>query len=123
MKLRFLQNSVRLRLNRKEVDALAAGTALQEEVYFPGNSRVVYVLEPFGHGVATASFSEGVIRIAAPGNDIKEWATSDSIGLYFHLPTGGAPLKVAIEKDLECLDGPAEERDPMAFTRATKTVC
>ena len=123
MKLRFRENSLRLRVNRKEVEELAAGLALREEVHFPGNSRLTYLLEPFSHGVATASFVAGTIRIAAPGDDVKEWANSEAIGLYFHLSADGIPLKVAIEKDLACMDGPLEEHDPLAFARDSNSTC
>ncbi len=123
MKLRTRQNSLRLRLNRKEVDELAAGTALQEEIRFPGSTKLVYVLEPFNQGSASASFVDGIISIAAPGADIREWAHSDAIGIYFNLMADGSPLKIAIEKDLECLDGPEEERDPNAFSRESKIGC
>ena len=123
MKLRTRQNSLRLRLNRKEVDELAAGTALQEEVSFPGNSKFIYVLEPFSQGAATASFVDGILSIGAPGADIKDWAHSDAIGIYFNLVADGTHLKIAIEKDLECLDGPEDERDPQAFARGSKPAC
>ena len=121
MKLRFRQNSLRLRVNQREVHELASGIALEEDVSFPGNTRMRYILEPYGQGTAAASFEGGVIRISAPGNDVKQWANSDAIGMYFDLPADGSSLRVAIEKDLECTDGPPDERDPDAFPRSDKT--
>ncbi len=123
VKLRFRENSLRLRVNRKEVEELAGGLALREEVHFPGDSRLTYLLEPFGQGTATASFTAGIIRIAAPGADVKQWANSDAVGIYFHLSADGIPLKIAIEKDLECLDAPPEEQDPLAFVRDGESIC
>lgn len=122
MKLRFRQNSLRLRVNQREVNELAAGIALEENVSFPGNTRMRYILEPYSQHTATASFEDGVIRVSAPGNDIKQWAHSEAVGMYFDLPVDGSSLRVAIEKDLECVDGPPEERDPNAFPRSGK-VC
>lgn len=120
MKLRFRQNSLRLRVNQREVNELASGVALEEDVSFPGNTRMRYILEPYGQNTAAASFEGGVIRISAPGNDVKQWANSDAIGMYFDLSADGSSLRVAIEKDLECTDGPPEERDPEAFPRSGK---
>jgi hypothetical protein len=120
MKLRFRQNSLRLRVNQREVDELASGIALEEDVSFPGNSRMRYILEPYGQHTAAASFEGGVIRVSAPGNDVKQWANSEAIGMYFDLPADGSVLRVAIEKDLECVDGPPEERDPDAFPRSDR---
>jgi hypothetical protein len=120
MKLRFRENSLRLRVNRPEVENLAAGGSLEERVEFPDNARLSYVLESSPASTPAVSFHDGVIRVSAPDWEVKDWAKTDAIGLYFHVAAGGKPLKVAIEKDLECVDGPAEGRDPDAFTRGGK---
>ncbi|HZQ52383.1 MAG TPA: hypothetical protein VFB14_09310 [Bryobacteraceae bacterium] len=123
MKLRFRKNSLRLRVNRREVESLAAGQTIEEQIYFPGDALISYVLETVPTGPATASFRQGVIRVAAPREEIQNWAHGDAIGLYFDLPASGAALKVAVEKDLECVDGPPEEREPYAFPRSTGKNC
>lgn len=123
MKLRFRENSLRLRVNRREVEGLAAGAILEEEIHFPGEARISYVLEPSQRALPEASFHEGVIRIAAPQERLRQWANSDSIGIYFDIPADGACLRIAIEKDLECLDRPPEERDADAFPRGIRKNC
>ncbi len=120
MKLRFRNNSLRLRLNRKEVGALATGVAIEENVFFPGDARFSYILEPAARMEPEASFRNGTIRVSAPPAELKDWAGSDAIGIYFDLPARGGHLKIAIEKDLECLDSTIEERDPEAFPRTGK---
>lgn len=82
-----------------------------------------YILQPVSNGWANASFREGVIRVGAPQAQLQSWASSDTVGIYFDFPANGTGLKVAIEKDLECLDGPEEERDPDAYPRSSTTVC
>lgn len=123
MKLRFRNNSLRLRVNQREVKDLAGGETLAEEVQFPGDTRISYVLEPSFEGVPKASFQQGVIRVTAPREQVQQWATSDAIGLYFELPANGTTLRIAIEKDLECMDGKAEEQDPHAFPRGIGKNC
>lgn len=124
MKLRFRNNSIRLRVNRAEVENLAAGAALQERIEFPGNAQIAYILQPADHSVgAEASFQNGVIRISAPQDQVRAWAQSDDIGLYFELPANGVPLQIAIEKDLVCVDGPPDEIDPLAFPRVVRKNC
>ena len=123
MKLRFRSNSLRLRLNRREVEALASGTSLREEVVFPNNAHFAYIFEPQAKTSPEASFKDGVIRIAAPLATLRDWAHSEAIGLYFEVASQSASLRVAIEKDLECVDGPAQERDPEAFPRSKEKVC
>jgi hypothetical protein len=113
MKLRFRSNSLRLRVNQKEVEMLAAGTELMERVTFAGGATLTYVLAPAVNGKSTAEFDGKRIRIIAALGD---WTKNDEIGFYF----AAEPLKVAIEKDLECVDGPEEEKDPYAFPRTVK---
>jgi hypothetical protein len=117
MKLRLRGNSIRLRLNRRDVDELASGNALEERVFFPGSARLSYALEPRIDDGAGACFDGGAIRIAVPSVVVSEWARSEEIGLYYDFAAGEQQLKVAIEKDLECLHGPEEEQDPEAFPR------
>ncbi|HEX7362792.1 MAG TPA: hypothetical protein VF283_20060 [Bryobacteraceae bacterium] len=121
MKLRFRENGLRLRLNRPEVARLASGGTLEECVLFPGNTALSYLLGSAPDSSPQASFRDGAIRITAPKDMIAPWAADDTIGIYFDVPAGSALLKIAIEKDLECLDAPPEERDPDAFPRAGKS--
>jgi hypothetical protein len=123
MKLRFRKNTLRLRVNQREVQQLAGGTTLGEQVHFPGNAAFEYKLSPAADDEAVASFQGGVLRVAAPQTEVMQWAAGDAIGIYFELPANGDLLKVAIEKDLECLDGPVDERDPQAFPRAADQTC
>jgi hypothetical protein len=97
MKLRFRNNSLRLRVNRREVEGLAAGSAIGERVHFPADACMSCVLEPSTQLDADASFENGTIRITAPQEIISNWAHSDSIGIYFEIPANGARLQVAIE--------------------------
>ncbi len=120
MKLRFRNNTLRLRVNQQEVNSLASGAALEESVVFPNNSQFVYRFEPVLGTQPQASFEAGRLEVIAPLRDIEAWASGDSVGLYFNLPAQASTLRVAIEKDLECVDGPPEERDPHAFPRAGK---
>jgi hypothetical protein len=123
MKLRFRGNSLRLRVNRREVEALASGGRLEERVSFPDASGFRYSLEPVEQPGAVASFRKNAISIGAPGQEVRRWAADDSVGLYYDLPTVGEPLRIIIEKDLECIDGPPDERDPDAFARISPKAC
>jgi hypothetical protein len=117
MKLRFRNNTLRLRVNRSEVSKLAGGAALQERVVFPGGDSFAYILAADA-GSAGAVFRDGTIRISAPLKQVTNWADdSGDVGIYFELPADGSVLKIAIEKDLECVDGAEGERDPDAFPR------
>jgi hypothetical protein len=81
------------------------------------------VLEPSTATIAKAGFQRGVIRVSAPQVQVSDWASSTRIGLYFELPANGSSLKVAIEKDLECVDASPEEADEDAFPRRHTKTC
>ena len=117
MKLRFRQNSLRLRVNRHEVEGLSHGSILKEQVHFPGHAQLSYTLEKAGSSSPHVDFREGTIRVLLPQDDVDNWVKSDEIGLYFELPANGCFVNEAVEKDLECIDGPVEERDPDAYPR------
>ncbi len=123
MKLRFRKNSLRLRVNQQEVETLAAGSSLREQVYFPGGTSLAYVLELATGSSPSTTLENSVIRVALPAHEVRQWAANDEIGLYFEFPAGNQSLKVAIEKDLACIDGPEEERDPDAFPRTSPAHC
>jgi hypothetical protein len=123
MKLRFRNNSLRLRLNRRETEVIAAGSTLKEQVSFPGGNAFAYSLEATTAVHPEASFQKGTLRVVAPSVELKRWAESTAIGIYFELPVNGSALKIAIEKDLECMDAPPDERDPDAFPRSACNNC
>ena len=107
-------------MNQREVEGLATGQALREQVHFPGDSQFTYVLQSVPSCIPRVEFTGGVIRVQVPSSELEDWASTDAIGMYFELPANGAVLRIAIEKDLECIDGPVDERDPDAFPRSGK---
>ena len=117
MKLRFSGNSLRLRLNQREVSFLAGGEPLEERVAFPGGASLVYRLVPSVTSTYGATFAGSTINVSVPSARLTQWEKDAEIGLYYQ----DESLSVAIEKDLECNDGPPEERDPHAFPR--KVAC
>jgi hypothetical protein len=123
MKLRFRKNSLRLRINQQEVETLAAGSGLREQVSFPGGATLAYLLDLAAGSAPSASLEDSTIHVSLPTREVRQWAASEEIGLYFEFPAGNDNLKVAIEKDLACIDGPEEERDPDAFPRASPAHC
>ena len=123
MKLRFRSNTIRLRVNRREVSELASGGRLEEAVLFPNNARFRYVFESNGSREPQAHFDGGTIRLTAPLIQVQAWACGETLGLYFDVGSANSTLRVSIEKDLECVDGPEDERDPEAFPRAAPSNC
>lgn len=102
---------------------LASGRVLEEQISFPGDANFKYLLATTVAEVPDALYEGGEIRVSIPLKQVRNWASGSEIGIYFELPAKGNVLKVAIEKDLECVDGPPEEADPKAFPRASGKAC
>lgn len=106
MKLRVRANTLRLRLTRSEVDALARGETVWEATPFPDGSSFTYALVPTGSTVTASLRNDdggSVVAVHVPAAAAREWAVSETVGL---LGDGGlevGPLHVLIEKDFDCL--------------------
>ncbi len=91
---------------------------------FPGGASLAYALIPSNEVNTSATFEDECVRIAVPRGEFSTWAASEDIGLYYSLPAGEYVLQLLIEKDLECVDGSPEEKDPHAYPRhASEKVC
>jgi hypothetical protein len=120
MKLRLKPNSVRLRLNQTEVTKFVNVGELAERIEFPGPVPIVLL---YGLRVSsdllsgTARFENGELTVTIPENHAKAWASrAEEIGLYYEPECdGGKPLRVMIEKDFQCIDGPPDEIDPAGY--------
>ena len=112
MKLRILDNSLRLRLTRSEVDTVVNDGLLKSHVAFAGTNSFDYVLESSPATVsAEAHISNNVLTIRIPESEIKEWGTSEQVSIASQQNLDdGHTLKILIEKDFACL-APREGED------------
>lgn len=112
MKLRILNNSIRLRLTQGEVDTIAETGLLRSRVAFAGGQHFDYVLESSPATVtAEAEFSNNVLTVRLPMDEIKNWVSSDQVSIEnTQSLSGDESLKILIEKDFACL-APREGED------------
>jgi hypothetical protein len=109
MKLRIKDNSIRIRLLRSEVDALARTGRIEAHTLLSLTDecdRLSYAVE---HSDQLKAVSvkriDGELRITAPTREILDWAKGDAVGVYGDQPVyGGQTLAVMIEKDFACID-------------------
>ena len=112
MKLRVLDNSIRLRLTRGEVTAIGDDSVVRGRVRFAGNNTFVYMLESSPTPVKPeAHVSNNVLTVRVPQMDIRRWAPSEEISIQSEqLLDDGDHLKILVEKDFHCLS-PREGED------------
>lgn len=105
MKLRILDDSLRLRLTRNEVDTVSANGLVRGRVHFAGSTTFDYVLESSPATVKPeAHLSNNVLTVRVPAMDIENWAASEQVAIRSEQAlSDGDPLKILIEKDFACL--------------------
>ena len=106
MKLRLLDDSIRLRLSRSDVTAVDEEGAIAGQTRFPFGGAFTYVLEALPNGAAaSASYVEDCMAVGLPAAEISAWAGDDtaiSLRAEVQLPDGNR-LKLLVEKDFTCL--------------------
>lgn len=104
MKLRILDSTLRLRLDRAEVEALGRGEAQQATTHFPGGEAFGYRLEPTS-GILSATFDGRGITLCVPSKQLHAWAKDEQlVGIRESLTLSDGMLMLLIEKDFECLE-------------------
>jgi hypothetical protein len=124
MKLRFKPNSVRLRLNRTEVAEFAKAGEIAETIEFPGRAVLRYGLRVSSGALPEAArMQNGEMMLSVTAADAKAWAGGEGeVGLYYEQKLdGGGSLRIMIEKDFQCIDGPADEIDPAGYPNPLAT--
>lgn len=112
MKLRIRDNSVRLRLERGEVDTLRADGLVPSKIGFPGGQELSYVVESSPAVVNPGAFlSDNVLSVRLPESAVLTWATTEQVSIEGEqLLEDGAKLSILVEKDFACL-APREGED------------
>jgi len=129
MKLRCESNSIRLRLDQTEVAQFVQAGELVERIEFPspGPIALVYRLQfDSKPGSSAVRFENGELTVSVPSDQARTWANrQDEVGLYYTYEVAdGKPLRVMIEKDYQCSDGPADKIDPTGYRNPlTKAGC
>ena len=103
MKLRILNNSVRLRLSKSEVQNLIQKPSIEAKTNFPSGESLRYRLEKGDSEEVSFSNNELVVRIDT--HETEAWCKSEKVGIRKSFESKTGPLIVLIEKDFQCLVG------------------
>ena len=115
MKLRFHNDSLRLRLSQSEVARLKETGRVENTVTFAPGQALAYSIEAGAAAAVTATFEQGRVRVVVPAAVARQWIDSDQTGVE----GGGSGLQILIEKDYQCLHKPTPE-DADAFPNPQK---
>lgn len=110
MKLRIHKNSLRLRLNRLDVEQIRKTGICSETLRFGAGAQLTYTLETSSQFMLMkAEYCEDRLRVQVPQYIARQWADSDQVSLSRDGEAGGGP-SLLIEKDFQCLH--CESRKP-----------
>jgi hypothetical protein len=112
MKLRIRDNSVRLRLERGEVDALSRHDRVAATTSFANGAAFAYVVESSQVSTSPeAIFADNSIIVRIPAAAVEAWANSGQVSMQGEQSLeGGETLSILVEKDFACL-APREGED------------
>lgn len=118
MKLRLLDNSIRLRLSRGDVAAADEQGIVEGRTRFPNGSVLIYILEALPNASdASATYVNDRLIVKLPASEISAWANDDaavSLRSRVSLPDGD-DLKLLVEKDFKCLSHRHDEGQSNLF--------
>jgi len=117
MKLRIRDNSLRFRLDRREIDTLAESGRVESACKFAPSVSLRYCVSTRVQDEALAAdFTDGCISLWVRSEDAVRLASSGLVGLDSVQPVGdGGVLKLLLEKDFQCLTERPGEDDSNAF--------
>jgi hypothetical protein len=120
VKLRIVDNTVRLRLTRSEVALIERGLAVESRTHFPGGA-LTYTLTVADAPRMSARFTAGCIQITLPRAAALPWAGGDEISLRGEQAVDHGVLQILVEKDFTCVE-PREGEDQSDLYRNPKSV-
>jgi hypothetical protein len=112
VKLRLLDDSIRLRLSQSDVKAADTSGVVEGTTRFPGGTVFTFALEAVAQGGPSADCSNDRLVVRLPATEVSRWANDDtavSLRNEIALPDG-SDLKILVEKDFQCLT-PREGED------------
>ena len=112
MKIRIHDDSIRLRLDRDEVERVGRGETVTCRTHFPRDRVLTYCLMVDDGPRVTASFHDHAISVVIPRGQAARWAATEQVSVQGQESAGGLSLNLLIEKDFECLEPrPGENQD------------
>jgi hypothetical protein len=125
MKLRLKGNSIRVRLDRRDIELLTDKGRVDDAVRFGPGLAFSYAVEAglAPRGRPTAHYTVGCLTIRIDPDDADEWLAGDRVGFDHQQPVDRGVVRVLLEKDFACIDRPAgqEADDAYAFPNPSGT--
>jgi hypothetical protein len=117
MKLRLKGNSIRVRLDRRDIERLIDEGRVDDAVRFGPGLAFSYAVEmgPAPRERPRASYAAESLLIRIDPEDAEEWLAGDRVGFDHMQDVEGGVVRVLLEKDFACIDRPLGEEADDAY--------
>jgi len=125
VKLRLLDDSIRLRLSQGDVSRVQELGVVEGQTRFPDGSAFTFALEALPAGTAGAAYVADRMVVRLSAREIASWADDDtavSLQSEIDLPDGGR-LKLLVEKDFQCLTARPDEDQSDLYVNPESSEC
>ena len=128
MKIRILDNAIRLRLSQSEVLLLAEKGLVRAKTHFgPAKDQIfTYSVQNYSGEQIIAAYEHQEIKVLIPAQTSSIWANSEEISLRSVMNIDQhQELSILVEKDFKCLDPnrPEDESDLFPHPKQDELSC
>ncbi|MEM1219921.1 MAG: hypothetical protein AAGH79_13465 [Bacteroidota bacterium] len=110
MKVRCVDQSVRIRLRKSDIVQLLETGLVQVQLKGPGTFALTYLLRT-DEGDGLRCLQHGTqLSFILPAQEITQWANSNEVSIERILPTTDSDFHFLLEKDFPCKDRPDEDK-------------
>lgn len=112
MKIRWTDESLRLRITPSELTALVVGEPLRARLAIPGGAAWSLLVLPNQRSSGLRT-SDAAMEVRLTTDDVWRLTDGDAEGIYFNASEGDRAVRYFIEKDFPCAHPHADEaREP-----------
>jgi hypothetical protein len=110
MKIRIKGNSIRYRLDKKDITALQTQQKVEESTVIGAGNLHFCIKSKAGNTAPYIKLESSAIHLSLPQEQIQQWTDTDQVGFSVEIPnTDGSVLQILVEKDFKCLTERSED--------------
>ncbi|MBW8685640.1 DUF7009 family protein [Chitinophaga rhizophila] len=115
MKIRIRGNSIRYRLDKKDIDILRNEGKIEESTLIGAGELHFCIKAKNGATEPFIKLEGSAIHLSFPKEQVTEWIDTDLVGFSAEIPNAdGSAVHILVEKDFKCLTE-RDEDDSNAF--------
>jgi hypothetical protein len=121
MKIRIKGNSIRYRLDKKDIEILTADGKVEESTTIGAGTLHFCIKAKNGSTAPFIKLEASAVHLSFPKEQVQQWTDTEQVGFSAEITNAdGSLLHILVEKDFKCLTE-REEDDSNAFDNPAKS--